>query len=920
MIKEKLLKPMLSILLALTTAFSCISASLVVSAADEYEAFLYQLGYYESRNTYNIENSFGYLGRWQIGMESLRDIGLVSGNTWTPLANSLGVYSKKDFLNTPSAQDYAIRLYDKKLWSYIQYFGDDKYIGTEFQGIEVTLSGMVAAAHLVGAGGIHRMFMTGSVQHDALGNSCLFYLKNLAGYDISGFLGTSLSKYLNQAIKSKSKIKKIQAALAQDSSKINLFGNTSECNYFIGTDFSQELNKKNFSSRNLKTYSISIDKKIRHSGYNSIKIVGKDIGKINNDVEFNTDTNGNVRNDDCIGDYKKMTLSFYARSTEDNVKLYWRWGYAKNSFEPITISKSWKKYSITVTKERTNGSKLYLYFDKKATVNLAELMLVDGEVTPTLFRCETSKCIKTIKAAYLSSYGNLPSPKRDGYVFDGWYTSKSGGKKVDSSTPAYDRSLNLYAHWTKIPNYVPENAIEFNGHYYTAFTDDLSWDDAKKACEKMGGHLATISSAAENDAVVNLCKSTSKGIYWLGAYSDGKGGWKWVTKEKFDFNSWDKNQPSKSGEKYAQIYAENYENNDHIGKWNDSNSFKGDISWFSVKNVGYICEFEPEKYVTSSVTTNGTSTYYVFDKQISWYNANYFCEINGGSLLTITSEKENEVISSLIKRGKSGAYWLGTQNMLNDGEYLWTTGEDFDYSNWSKGNPSNDNATKGTEHFVQLSKKSLQWNDICNLGYDKYVNGFIMERDTSLPTISSIKVVEAPQTLCYNVGDTVDISGINVVATYSDGSQKRISYGISIEPTALEKEGLQKIKVIYRGLETSFDVYVLKNLDSVRVSNCEFKSEKKSVKIGKSGKKNKLIITPTDAECQLVYYSSSNEKIATVDKDGVVTGISKGEVTIKARSYDGQLEAEYTLKVKRTFFQWMGYYIFFGWVKKGDSV
>ncbi len=40
-------------------------------------------------------------------------------------------------------------------------------------------------------------------------------------------------------------------------------------------------------------------------------------------------------------------------------------------------------------------------------------------------------------------------PTRDGYTFDGWYTTKSGGSKYDFSTPV-TADLNLYAHWTAV--------------------------------------------------------------------------------------------------------------------------------------------------------------------------------------------------------------------------------------------------------------------------------------------------------------------------------------------------------------------------------------------------------------------------------------------------------------------------------------
>ena len=47
-----------------------------------------------------------------------------------------------------------------------------------------------------------------------------------------------------------------------------------------------------------------------------------------------------------------------------------------------------------------------------------------------------------------SSYGTLPKASRDYYTFEGWYTSKSGGTKiVSSSIVTSDVDHTLYAHW-----------------------------------------------------------------------------------------------------------------------------------------------------------------------------------------------------------------------------------------------------------------------------------------------------------------------------------------------------------------------------------------------------------------------------------------------------------------------------------------
>ena len=49
------------------------------------------------------------------------------------------------------------------------------------------------------------------------------------------------------------------------------------------------------------------------------------------------------------------------------------------------------------------------------------------------------------------TYGTLPNAKRAGYTFSGWYTAKSGGKKISSSTKVnISKNITLYARWKKV--------------------------------------------------------------------------------------------------------------------------------------------------------------------------------------------------------------------------------------------------------------------------------------------------------------------------------------------------------------------------------------------------------------------------------------------------------------------------------------
>ncbi len=55
----------------------------------------------------------------------------------------------------------------------------------------------------------------------------------------------------------------------------------------------------------------------------------------------------------------------------------------------------------------------------------------------------------TKQVAYGSTYGKLPEPTREGYTFNGWFTAKADGSKVESSTPFTTASEHeIYAQWT----------------------------------------------------------------------------------------------------------------------------------------------------------------------------------------------------------------------------------------------------------------------------------------------------------------------------------------------------------------------------------------------------------------------------------------------------------------------------------------
>lgn len=129
------------------------------------------IAFKESQGKYRKVNSIGYMGKYQFGSKTLR---------------AVGVHSNKDFLKNPALQEKAfIALLSKNKWILRREI--EKYEGKIINGIEITESGILAAAHLGGAGSVKNFFKNKGNRHfrDAYGTSLRSYMKAFGGYDLS---------------------------------------------------------------------------------------------------------------------------------------------------------------------------------------------------------------------------------------------------------------------------------------------------------------------------------------------------------------------------------------------------------------------------------------------------------------------------------------------------------------------------------------------------------------------------------------------------------------------------------------------------------------------------------------------------------------------------------------------------------------
>lgn len=244
---------------------------------------------------------------------------------------------------------------------------------------------------------------------------------------------------------------------------------------------------------------------------------------------------------------------------------------------------------------------------------------------------------------------------------------------------AYSNVYQTFEEGANISNTVRSLAkFRYNGHVYAYFDYVITWHEAKLLCEKMGGHLATITSSEENAAIASYFPTSGCSAYWIGATDENhEGTWKWITDELWDYTNWSISQPDNSGgvEHYLELW-------DYGNSWNDNQD--GTNSTTGLK--GFICEYNDES--PAKVIVNGNKIYALYNYTYTFNDAENFCQAIGGHLVSINSEAENNIVKELLYSGLMERYWIGCSDTASEGNWAWTDGSSFSYNNWALGEPN----------------------------------------------------------------------------------------------------------------------------------------------------------------------------------------------------------------------------------------
>jgi hypothetical protein len=139
-----------------------------------YIGFKENLAFKESQGKYHVINELGYMGKYQFGASTLA---------------TLKVKDSAQFMNSPKIQESVfLASLARNKWFLQKEI--DLFSGKTINGVEITESGILAAAHLAGVGSVKKFLYSNGKKRakDAFGTRIEYYMRDFAHYDLSHIL------------------------------------------------------------------------------------------------------------------------------------------------------------------------------------------------------------------------------------------------------------------------------------------------------------------------------------------------------------------------------------------------------------------------------------------------------------------------------------------------------------------------------------------------------------------------------------------------------------------------------------------------------------------------------------------------------------------------------------------------------------
>lgn len=128
---------------------------------------------------------------------------------------------------------------------------------------------------------------------------------------------------------------------------------------------------------------------------------------------------------------------------------------------------------------------------------------------------------------------------------------------------------------------------------YVLIDKSMSYEEAVKYCNDIGGRIAVVENPAEQRALNTLLKTAEKNCYWIGLKKGDGGTFYWETigrEQKYHFH-WAMDEPSGDGTGIMVYGHPDKEKRTEVGEWNDIN-YNPNVTegFYAADQFGIVCE------------------------------------------------------------------------------------------------------------------------------------------------------------------------------------------------------------------------------------------------------------------------------------------------------------------------------------------
>ncbi|MBI3850912.1 MAG: tandem-95 repeat protein [Verrucomicrobia bacterium] len=255
-----------------------------------------------------------------------------------------------------------------------------------------------------------------------------------------------------------------------------------------------------------------------------------------------------------------------------------------------------------------------------------------------------------------------------------------------------------------------------NGHWYYLL-DATNWPAAEQIAVSLGGHLATINNAAENEWVFTNFGNFGGGdrALWIGLNDAGQENiWFWVSGQPVTYFNWAPGEPNSGGGFFPD--------EDHVLIWNPSSGFPLGTWTDAPSNQLHSAVIEvgpPDPIILAGPITNtANGHWYYLLNFTNWPAAEQIAVSLGGHLATINNAAENQWVFDTFSTfgGLERPMWIGLNDAAQEGTWVWVSGEPVTYLNWSPIEPNSGDGVFPDEDHVLIWHPSSgfplgSWND-----------------------------------------------------------------------------------------------------------------------------------------------------------------------------------------------------------------